>query len=89
MRSAVKSKCAGKALQAVLVCRVFLIRRGDRTAVVVMLAELRERNLVEDGGFGDLVPRNRQQQRLQHQGIDRCRANQPSPEEPQFRASLV
>ena len=85
-----KNKGAGKALQTMLMRRMLLLVGGrNRAAVRVMLAKLGERNVVKDGRLGELASHDRQQQRLHDQGIDRNRANQPSPEQAQFRASLI
>ena len=76
---------SGKTLQTVMVGGMFLLVGGrNRAAVGVMQAKLGERNLVEDRSLGELGSGHRQQQRLHDQGIDRDRADQPSPEQPQF-----
>jgi len=83
LRRIKKVKCAGKALQAVLVRRVLLlIGWRDRAAVRIVLAELGERDLVQDGSLRELAAKHRQQQRLHHQGIDRDDAYQLAPERP-------
>ena len=89
LRRAEKNKGTRKALQAVLLCGMFLVGRRDRSAIGVMLAELGERYLVEGGRLRKLASRDRQQQRLHGKGIDRNRANQPSPEQSQPQASLI
>ena len=67
----------------------FLVGRRNRAAIRVMKAELRERNLIEDRCLSKLASRNRQEQRLHDQSIDRNDADQPSPERPQFRTCLI
>ncbi len=68
---------------------VFLVGRCNRTAVGIMLAKLGEPNVVKHGRAGELGSSNRQQQRLHDQGVDRSRADQPSPEPAQPCASLI
>jgi hypothetical protein len=80
LRRAEKNKGPRKALQAVLLCGMFLIGRREGAAIGAVLAKLSERNVVESGRLGKLASRDRQQQRLHGEGIDRNRANQPSPE---------
>jgi hypothetical protein len=89
LRGAKKNKGRGKALQTVLLGGMFLIGRRGRAAIGVMLAKLSERGLFESGRLRKLAPDHRQQQGLHDQGIDRNRANQPSPEKTQLRASLI
>ena len=80
-----KMKSPGKTLQTVMMCGMFLLIGGrSRATVGVMQAKLGERNLVEDRRLRKLGSRYRQQQRLHRQSIDRNRADQPSPELPQF-----
>ena len=82
-------ECPGKALQT-MVGGVFLLVVGrNRTAVRVVQAKLGERNVVKDCRLGELASRNRQQQRLHGQSIDRDRADQPSPEQSQPRTCLI
>lgn len=76
-------------MQAVLLRGMFLIGWRDRIAIGIMLAKLRERRVIESGRLRKLASGDRQQQRLHGKGIDRNRANQPSPEQPQFRATLI
>jgi hypothetical protein len=74
-----------KTLHTVMVGgKFFLIGRRNGAALGIMQAKLSERNLVEDRGLGELGSGYRQQQRLHNQGIDRDRADQLSPEQPQF-----
>ena len=82
-------KCPGKTLQTV-VGGMFLpvVGRNGATARVVQ-AKLGERNVVKGRGLGELASRNRQQQRLHGQSIDRDRADQPSPEQSQLRTCLI
>jgi hypothetical protein len=82
-----KMKGPGKTLQTVVV-RGMLLLIG-RAAIRVMQAKLGERNLVEDRRLRELGSRYRQQQRLHRQSIDRNRADQPSPELPQFQTCLI
>ena len=70
--------------------RVLLLVSGrNRAAVRVMQAKLGERNVVQHRRLSELASRDRQQQRLHDQGIDRNRANQPSPEQAQPHTSLI
>jgi hypothetical protein len=78
-------KRPGKTLHTVIVRGMFFLIGGrSRAAIRVMRAKFSERNLVKDRSLGELGARHRQQQRLQDQSIDRDRADQPSPEQPQF-----
>jgi hypothetical protein len=89
LRCAEQNKGAGKTLQTVLLRGMLLIGRRDRAAIGVMLAKFGESCLVERGRLRKLASGDRQQQRLHGQGIDRNRANQPSPEQSQPQASLI
>jgi hypothetical protein len=89
LRSAKKDKGRGKTLQTVLSSGMLLVGRRDRPAICLMLAKLREGDFVKSGRLGELACRDRQQQRLHHQGIDRNGADQPSPEQAQLRAGLI
>ena len=85
-----KVKGSGKTLQTMLVGGMLvLVGRRTSAAIRVMQAKLGERNLVEDGGLGELGSRYRQQQWLHRQSIDRDRADQLSPEQPPFRTRLI
>lgn len=79
-----------KALYAAVVIRVFLLvgRRNGGTVRIVS-AKLGEGNIVENRGLRELGARNRYEQRLHHQCIDRKRADQPSPERSRSRTRLI
>jgi hypothetical protein len=61
LRRAKKNKRPGKALQAVLLCGMFLIGRRDGAAIGFVLAKLGERHLVESGRLRKLASCDRQQ----------------------------
>lgn len=85
LRRVEKMKGPRKALHTVMVGGKFLlIGRCNGAALGIMQAKLSERDLVEDRGLGELGSGYCQQQRLHNQGIDRDRADQLSPEQPQF-----
>jgi hypothetical protein len=89
LRRTEEDKGPRKALQAVLLCGMFLVGWRGRIAIATMLAKFGERHFVESGRLRKLASRDRQQQRLHGKSIDRNRANQPSPEQAQFRTSLI
>ena len=83
-------KGPGTAMHAMLVRRVLLlIGRRSGTAVRIVQTELGERSLVKNRSLGKLAARNRQQQWLHDQGIDRDRADQLAPEGSQSRSCLI
>jgi hypothetical protein len=53
---------------------------ASRAAVYPMQAQLGERKIVKSRSLGKLSTNDRKQQRLHDQRVNRCRANQPSPE---------
>jgi copper(I)-binding protein len=59
---------------------LLLVCGSGRGAVVLVQAQLGERNIVESGSLGELSPSDRKQQRLHDQRTNRGRGNQPSPE---------
>lgn len=47
-----------------------------------MQAQLRQQGIIKSSGLGDLSANYRNQQRLRDKRVDRCRADQASPEAP-------
>jgi hypothetical protein len=80
-------KCSGKAKQAVIVCRMLRLPCGCCAAIALMQTKLDKPDFVKGRSVGELGAGG-QQQWLHDQSIDRCGANQPSPEA-QHRTRLI
>ena len=90
LRRVEKMESSRETLQAMLMERMsFLVGGRNGTAIRIVQAELGERNSVKGAGLRELGTSNRQQERLHDQGIDRERADQPSPERWRSRTCLV
>jgi hypothetical protein len=89
-RTIQEMKCSGKTKQTMIMSRMVLLISGrNRAAVRVMQAKLGQGKIIKARSLSQLGTNDRQQQRLHHQRIDSCRANQPSPETPQSQANVI
>ena len=74
-------ECACKTEQTVVMSGMFFLVDGSSTAAVgLMQTQLGEQKIVNGGSLGELSANEPKQQRLHDQRVDRCCANQPSPE---------
>jgi len=74
-------ECPCKTEQTVVLYGMFFLVGGSsRAAVSLMQTQLGERKIVNGGSLGELSANEPKQQRLHDQRVDRCCANQPSPE---------